>query len=104
MNKKLIFIVNILLTIPIVIIYWGITKTFFQQDEWLGYGLYLAKGSGMILQSTGGILGIVLGQGRILTNLTYFCISYILSIKCLSNSYLCNHSPHNQRFTCFLFS
>ena len=72
MNKKFIALVSILLTLLIVTIYFPLTKTFYQQDEWLGYGLYLAKGSGMILQSTGSILGIVLGQGRILTNLTYF--------------------------------
>ena len=72
MNRKLLTLVSILLTFLIVTIYWGITKTFYQQDEWLGYGLYLAKGSGMILQSTGSVLGISLGQGRILTNLTYF--------------------------------
>lgn len=56
-------------------VYLPITKTFYQQDEWLGYGLYMAKGSGIIFQSTGSIWGIIFGQGRILTNLLLF-ISY----------------------------
>ena len=72
MNKKTSFIASILLVFVIIIVYWGITKTFYQQDEWLGYGLYLAKGYETIWQSTGGILGIIFGQGRILTNLLYF--------------------------------
>lgn len=49
-----------------------VTKLFFQQDEWLGYGLSLVKGKGMILQSTGGVWGIILGQGRILTNVLLY--------------------------------
>ncbi|MEK7497415.1 MAG: hypothetical protein AAB656_00670 [Patescibacteria group bacterium] len=56
----------------ILVVYLPITKTFYLQDEWLGYGLYLTKGTGMILQSTGSLLGAILGQGRILTNLLYF--------------------------------
>lgn len=64
--------VGLVLSIIIILIFGGITKTFYQQDEWLGYGLYLAKGPGMIMQSTGGILGIIFGQGRILTNLLHF--------------------------------
>lgn len=72
MNKKTTFITIIFLVFVIIIVYWGITKTFYQQDEWLGYGLYLSKGAGIILQSTGGFWGIMFGQGRILTNLLYF--------------------------------
>lgn len=72
MNKKAPFLVSILLTIAIVIVYWMTTRTFYQQDEWLGYGLFLAKGLGIIIQSTGSLLGIVSGQGRILTNLVLF--------------------------------
>ena len=64
--------VGLVLSIIIILIFGGITKTFYQQDEWLGYGLYLARGPGMIMQSTDGFLGIILGQGRILTNLLYF--------------------------------
>lgn len=62
----------LILTVLIIAIYFPITKSFYQQDEWLGYGMYLAKGSDMILQSTGSILGIIFGKGRILTNLLLF--------------------------------
>ena len=70
MRRSLIYC--IFLSLIIIAAFWRITQTFYQQDEWLGYGLYLAKGAGMIMQSTGGILGVILGQGRILTNLLYF--------------------------------
>ena len=72
--KKYISVISAcaILALIIINIYLSLTKTFFQQDEWIGYGLYLAKGSEVILQSTGSILGIFLGQGRILTNLVYF--------------------------------
>ena len=72
MSKKSSSIASILLVFVIIIVYWGIAKTFYQQDEWLGYGLYLANGPKMILQNSGGILGVIFGQGRILTNLLYF--------------------------------
>ena len=72
MSKKSSSIASILLVFVIIIVYWGIAKTFYQQDEWLGYGLYLVKGYETIWQSTGGFWGIIFGQGRILTNLLYF--------------------------------
>lgn len=62
----------LVLTMVCFTVYFPLTKTFYQQDEWLGYGLYLAKGAGIILQSSGGIWRIILGQGRILTNLLLF--------------------------------
>lgn len=70
-NKKVI-ISCLVLVIAVVLIFWPITKTFYQQDEWLGYGLYLANGNGIIFQNAGGFWGTLLGQGRILTNLLYF--------------------------------
>lgn len=73
MRKNLGLILPCLILIALIfIVYFPITKTFYQQDEWLGYGLYLAKGYETIWQSTGGFLGIIFGQGRILTNLLYF--------------------------------
>lgn len=62
----------LVITLAILAVYIPITKLFFQQDEWLGYGLYLVKGRGMILQNTGGLWGIILGQGRILTNVLLY--------------------------------
>lgn len=38
----------------------------------MGYGIYLAKGAGIITQSAGGLWGAVLGQGRVLANLLLF--------------------------------
>ncbi len=73
MTKKAGTIFFCLVLVAIVVgVYWPITRTFYQQDEWLGYGLFLSKGSGFITQTAGGILGIIFGQGRILTNLLYF--------------------------------
>ena len=73
MNKRFGFILSCLILIVVIVaVYFPIRNTFYQQDEWLGYGLYLAKGYETIWQSTGGFLGIIFGQGRILTNLLYF--------------------------------
>lgn len=65
-------ICSLILSAIILFVYFPITRTFYQQDEWLGYGLYLAKGTGIILQSIGGFFGIVFGQGRVLTNLLLY--------------------------------
>lgn len=61
-----------ILVLAVFLFYFPTTRSFYQQDEWLGYGLYLAKGVGTILQSTGGIWGVIFGQGRILTNLLMY--------------------------------
>lgn len=71
-SKYLYFFASILLVLLIVIIYWPVTRTFYQQDEWLGYGLFLAKGAGTVLQSTGSFWGIIFGQGRIMSNLLFY--------------------------------
>ena len=70
-NLRLMFSYLVLIAV-ILVVYFPVTKTFYQQDEWLGYGLYLSRGAGMILQSAGGFWDTILGQGRILTNLLFF--------------------------------
>ncbi|QQG42250.1 MAG: glycosyltransferase family 39 protein [Candidatus Woesebacteria bacterium] len=62
----------LIIVVAILAVYMPVTRLFFQQDEWLGYGLSLVKGRGMILQSTGGVWGIILGQGRIFTNVLLY--------------------------------
>lgn len=73
MKKKLSLIIYSLVLVTLISgLYFSLTKTFYQQDEWLGYGLYLANYTGTIWQSTDGLVSIILGQGRILTNLLLF--------------------------------
>lgn len=64
-----VIIPSVILVLIILNIYIPLTKTFYQQDEWIGYGHFLAKGTGSVLENTGGVTGIFLGQGRILTKL-----------------------------------
>ena len=71
----------LILVIVVLVIYFPLTKTFYQQDEWHGYGMYLANGPAMIFSSatylsknlgsifldTNGLINIFLGEGRIFT-------------------------------------
>lgn len=62
----------IILLACIVGVYFPLTKTFYQQDEWLGYGGYLSSGLGYIFSGTSGIFGILWGEGRVLSALLYY--------------------------------
>lgn len=68
MKKYVGVIISLAILVLIILnLYLPLTKTFYQQDEWIGYGHFLAKGTASILENTGGATGIILGQGRILT-------------------------------------
>lgn len=73
-NIKLILCCLGLVTL-ILIIYWPLTKTFYQQDEWMGYTFYLSEGFRSLFANTHGLIGLILGEGRVLTNLLHF-LSY----------------------------
>lgn len=62
----------VVILICIVGVYLPLTKTFYQQDEWLGYGAYLLKGLGYVFSGTGGLFGILWGEGRVLSVLLYY--------------------------------
>lgn len=62
------------LSLIIIIVFFGLTGTFYQQDEWYGLGDILALGSQSIFSHTS-LIGIILGQGRIFGDLIiYFLI------------------------------
>jgi hypothetical protein len=61
-----------MILVLVLIIFSPITKTFYQQDEWQGYGLYLAGGQKYIFQNVGSVAGMLLGEGRILSNYIYY--------------------------------
>lgn len=65
-NKLEKIILCLSLVAVIFLLYWPITKTFYQQDEWLGYGLYLVKGFDLVFVNTKDVFSLVLGEGRIL--------------------------------------
>lgn len=84
--KMKLFISCLALSIIIVALYLPLTNTFYQQDEWYGYGTYLTNGSEMIFSSstylskdlasvflnTKGAINIILGEGRIFTRLLQY--------------------------------
>ncbi len=71
------FKLAIVLLISIVFfLFWGITKTFYQQDEWHGMGDILSLGVNSISLTNSGIIDLLLGGSRILSNsLVYFFYS-----------------------------
>lgn len=74
-NRKtcfLSFAAIVVILICIVSVYLPLTKTFYQQDEWLGYGGYLLNGLGYVFSGTGGLFGILWGEGRVLSALLYY--------------------------------
>jgi len=65
-------ICSLILFAIILFVYLPITRTFYQQDEWYGFGKYLSNGLNSIFLSTNGIISIILGEGRILTKFLYY--------------------------------
>lgn len=68
-----------LATIPflmglIIFVYWDSTKAFYQQDEWSTLGLIYAYGRDFLFINTKSIFNLLLGQGRVFSNL----FSYLL--------------------------
>lgn len=65
-EKYKLSILFILITLLIIIVFWGIWDTFFQQDEWLGLGQTYVLGPKII---TNGVspLGLLFGEGRPIT-------------------------------------
>lgn len=83
-NWQIVF--PITLVIVVFLLYWPIKDTFYQQDEWYGYGTYLANGVATIFSSsthlsknlgsifldTNGLINILLGEGRIFTRILQY--------------------------------
>ncbi len=62
-----------LLILIVVVLFWGITKSFYQQDEWHGLGDILVLGSRSIFLNIWNIPQLVLGEGRPASNaIVYF--------------------------------
>jgi len=63
-------LVLFLLTIVIVLTFWSLPKTFYQQDEWQSLGYFLAQGPEDVLRHTTP-LGSISGEGRPLSGIFY---------------------------------
>ncbi len=61
----------VILVLVVLYVYFPLTKTFYQQDEWLGLGSYLVNGVRYIFLNASGILPLILAQGRILSNILF---------------------------------
>lgn len=59
------------LTVAVIAVYWGITRTFFQQDEWQEMGLILAGKISLNPLSGASLWQILLGQGRYFSDLLF---------------------------------
>lgn len=64
---------QITILIFVVILFWQLTKTFYQQDEWLALGNIISNKSNYFLLSSTNLLHLLLGEGRIASRL----ISYL---------------------------
>lgn len=76
MKKRLFLIICCFILVLLIFgLYFPLTKTFYQQDEWMGYSFYLIDGFATVFAGSHGLLGLILGEGRILTNILHF-LSY----------------------------
>jgi len=66
------FLPVIFLGLCIFFVFYPLTKTFYQQDEWLGYGSFLSRGIQFIFLNSHNVLDFVLGEGRVLSALLYY--------------------------------
>lgn len=59
----------------VIFVYWDSNKAFYQQDEWSTIGLIYAHGRDFLFINTKSIFNLLLGQGRVFSNLlSYFLI------------------------------
>lgn len=66
------FLPVVFLGLCILFAFFPLTKSFYQQDEWLAYGSYLARGTQFIFFNAKNIFGFILGEGRVLSTLIYY--------------------------------
>jgi hypothetical protein len=66
----------LVLTLAIFLVFWGVTKTFYQQDEWHGLGDILAFGPKFVFLNINGPISLLSGGSRLFGNLlVYFFYS-----------------------------
>ena len=62
----------LILSIVIILVFTDLTKTFYQQDEWYGLGLTIAKGVNSTFSGVSSPLDFLFVKGRIFSNLIYY--------------------------------
>jgi len=73
MAKYLDWIIVAVLAVIVLLFYWGLKDSFYQQDEWMALGNVLSLGDQYFLSRNDGVLSILVTQGRILSGgITYF--------------------------------
>jgi len=75
-----------LIVVITVLVFSGIRNTFYQQDEWHGYGVFLIKGSGIVLDNVKNVFDLFFARGRMLNNvLLYLLYSFdLLGVRLFS--------------------
>lgn len=68
-SPDVLFVISLM--IVVLVVFLPLTKTFYQQDEWLGFGGFLANGFGYVFSGASGVLSLFFAQGRILSNLIF---------------------------------
>ncbi|MCX6706395.1 MAG: hypothetical protein NTV24_04855, partial [Candidatus Woesebacteria bacterium] len=62
----------LLILAAIMVVYWRAPKIFFQQDEWISYGLYLTQGFRYIFSNVHGGFSFILGEGRVFQSFIFY--------------------------------
>lgn len=70
-----------ILTGVIVAVFWQLTKTFYQQDEWNGLGLVFSEGFKSILPGTFRPVDILFVKGRFLSSLIFYFFARYLPFQ-----------------------
>lgn len=62
----------VFIILVIIQVYRGSLQIFFQQDEWISYGLFLGHGFKYIFTNVSGFVSFILGEGRVFQNFIFF--------------------------------
>ncbi|TSC88489.1 MAG: Uncharacterized protein G01um10145_892 [Microgenomates group bacterium Gr01-1014_5] len=71
----------LVLAFVIISVFWGITDTFYQQDEWNGLGLVFSKGVESIFPGIFSPIDLLLVKGRILSSLIFYFFATLFPLQ-----------------------
>lgn len=70
-----------ILTLVIILVFWQLPQTFYQQDEWHGLGLALGEGINSVFHGVSSPLDILFVKGRILASFIYFLFASLFPFQ-----------------------
>ena len=57
-------VTHVLLVAVVLVTFFPLVKLYYQQDEWLGFGIFLTQGAKYLFSNVKSISGLILGEGR----------------------------------------